>query len=33
MGMFVAEMSNDSYQLLGMSERGILPVFFVRHLS
>lgn len=30
MGMFVAEMSSDSYQLLGMSERGMLPQFFGR---
>uniref|UniRef100_A0A0E0CQ82 Polyamine transporter PUT1 n=1 Tax=Oryza meridionalis TaxID=40149 RepID=A0A0E0CQ82_9ORYZ len=28
MGMFVAEMSSDSYQLLGMAERGMLPSFF-----
>ncbi|XP_026656515.2 probable polyamine transporter At1g31830 [Phoenix dactylifera] len=28
MGMFIAEMSSDSYQLLGMSERGMLPEFF-----
>ncbi|XP_072987668.1 polyamine transporter PUT1-like [Typha latifolia] len=28
MGMFVAEMSGDSYQLLGMAERGMLPEFF-----
>ncbi|CAM0944871.1 unnamed protein product [Alopecurus aequalis] len=28
MGMFVAEMSSDSYQLLGMAERGMLPAFF-----
>ncbi|KAL9674883.1 hypothetical protein QQ045_003082 [Rhodiola kirilowii] len=28
MGMFVAEMSNDSFQLLGMAERGMLPEFF-----
>ncbi|THU72350.1 hypothetical protein C4D60_Mb04t11170 [Musa balbisiana] len=28
MGMFVAEMSSDSYQLLGMAERGMLPEFF-----
>ncbi|XP_026663243.2 polyamine transporter PUT1-like isoform X1 [Phoenix dactylifera] len=27
-GMFVAEMSSDSYQLLGMAERGMLPEFF-----
>ncbi|XP_043696736.1 probable polyamine transporter At1g31830 isoform X2 [Telopea speciosissima] len=28
MGMFVAEMSSDSFQLLGMAERGMLPGFF-----
>ncbi|XP_068647040.1 probable polyamine transporter At1g31830 [Aristolochia californica] len=28
MGMFLAEMSSDSYQLLGMAERGMLPEFF-----
>ncbi|XP_047077786.1 polyamine transporter PUT1 [Lolium rigidum] len=28
MGLFVAEMSSDSYQLLGMAERGMLPAFF-----
>ncbi|GLU02709.1 hypothetical protein SLE2022_199490 [Rubroshorea leprosula] len=28
MGMFVAEMSSDSFQLLGMAERGMLPDFF-----
>ncbi|KAF5194238.1 Polyamine transporter put1 [Thalictrum thalictroides] len=28
MGMFVAEMSSDSFQLLGMAERGMLPAFF-----
>lgn len=28
MGMFIAEMSSDSYQLLGMAERGMLPAFF-----
>ncbi|KAL0912697.1 hypothetical protein M5K25_018688 [Dendrobium thyrsiflorum] len=28
MGMFIAEMSSDSYQLLGMAERGMLPEFF-----
>ena len=28
MGMFLAEMSNDSFQLLGMAERGMLPKFF-----
>ncbi|KAM0934463.1 putative amino acid/polyamine transporter I [Dioscorea sansibarensis] len=28
MGMFVTEMSSDSYQLLGMAERGMLPSFF-----
>ncbi|KAK4487383.1 hypothetical protein RD792_005995 [Penstemon davidsonii] len=30
MGMFVAEMSSDSFQLLGMAERGLLPEFFAR---
>ncbi|KAF8033477.1 hypothetical protein BT93_D2170 [Corymbia citriodora subsp. variegata] len=30
MGMFVAEMSSDSFQLLGMSERGMLPEFFAK---
>lgn len=30
MGMFVAEMSSDSYQLLGMAERGMLPEFFTK---
>nr|GLL44360.1 probable polyamine transporter At1g31830 [Ipomoea trifida] len=29
-GMFVAEMSSDSFQLLGMAERGMLPEFFAR---
>ncbi|GJN21953.1 hypothetical protein PR202_gb09477 [Eleusine coracana subsp. coracana] len=28
MGMFVAEMSSDSYQLLGMAERGMIPAVF-----
>ncbi|KAL5724602.1 hypothetical protein ACHQM5_007842 [Ranunculus cassubicifolius] len=28
MGMFMAEMSSDSFQLLGMAERGMLPAFF-----
>lgn len=28
MGMFVAEMSGDSFQLLGIAERGMLPEFF-----
>ncbi|XP_042509484.1 probable polyamine transporter At1g31830 [Macadamia integrifolia] len=28
MGMFLAEMSSDSFQLLGMAERGMLPEFF-----
>ncbi|KAE8008812.1 hypothetical protein FH972_005287 [Carpinus fangiana] len=28
MGMFVAEMSSDSFQLLGMAERGMLPSVF-----
>ncbi|XP_069144899.1 probable polyamine transporter At1g31830 [Solanum lycopersicum] len=30
MGMFLAEMSGDSYQLLGMAERGMLPDFFAK---
>lgn len=30
MGMFVAEMSSDSYQLLGMAEKGMLPEFFAK---
>lgn len=30
MGMFVTEMSSDSYQLLGMAERGMLPEFFAK---
>ncbi|KAK4742758.1 hypothetical protein SAY87_000759 [Trapa incisa] len=30
MGMFVAEMSSDSFQLLGMAERGMLPGFFAK---
>ncbi|KAK3435224.1 hypothetical protein EUGRSUZ_D02589 [Eucalyptus grandis] len=30
MGMFVAEMSSDSFQLLGMAERGMLPEFFAK---
>ncbi|CAL5201907.1 unnamed protein product [Lathyrus oleraceus] len=30
MGMFVAEMSSDSFQLLGMAERGMLPAFFIK---
>ena len=30
MGMFVAEMSSDSFQLLGMAERGMLPEAFSR---
>ena len=28
MGMFIAEMSSDSFQLLGMAERGMLPQCF-----
>ncbi|KAF6138725.1 hypothetical protein GIB67_040857 [Kingdonia uniflora] len=28
MGMFVAEMSSDSFQLLGMAERGMIPEVF-----
>ncbi|CAH9148666.1 unnamed protein product [Cuscuta epithymum] len=30
LGMFVTEMSSDSFQLLGMAERGMLPAFFAR---
>ncbi|CAK9146889.1 unnamed protein product [Ilex paraguariensis] len=30
MGMFFAEMSSDSFQLLGMAERGMLPEFFAK---
>lgn len=30
MGMFITEMSTDSYQLLGMAERGMLPDFFAK---
>ncbi|KAL8156829.1 putative polyamine transporter At1g31830 isoform X1 [Apium graveolens] len=30
MGMFMAEMSGDSFQLLGMAERGMLPEFFAK---
>ncbi|GMN40743.1 hypothetical protein TIFTF001_009960 [Ficus carica] len=30
MGMFVAEMSSDSFLLLGMAERGMLPEFFAQ---
>ncbi|OEL37510.1 Polyamine transporter PUT1 [Dichanthelium oligosanthes] len=30
MGMFITEMSSDSYQLLGMAERGMLPAFFAQ---
>ncbi|KAI3728032.1 hypothetical protein L6452_16658 [Arctium lappa] len=30
MGMFVTEMSSDSFQLLGMAERGMLPEFFAK---
>lgn len=30
MGMFVAEMSSDSFQLLGMAERGMLPEIFAK---
>lgn len=33
MGMFVAEMSSDSFQLLGMAERGMLPEFFAKRSS
>ncbi|XP_078440163.1 polyamine transporter PUT1-like isoform X2 [Wolffia australiana] len=29
-GMFLAEMSSDSFQLLGMAERGMLPEVFAR---
>lgn len=32
MGMFLAEMSGDSFQLLGMAERGMLPDFFAKRL-
>ncbi|XP_010665391.1 probable polyamine transporter At1g31830 [Vitis vinifera] len=30
LGMFVAEMSSDSFQLLGMAERGMLPSVFAK---
>ncbi|KAK7250732.1 hypothetical protein RIF29_33356 [Crotalaria pallida] len=30
MGMFVAEMSSDAFQLQGMAERGMLPEFFAK---
>ncbi|PIM99464.1 Amino acid transporter [Handroanthus impetiginosus] len=30
MGLFVAEMSSDSFQLLGMAERGMLPQVFAK---
>ncbi|XP_056169882.1 probable polyamine transporter At1g31830 isoform X2 [Syzygium oleosum] len=30
MGMFLAEMSSDSFQLLGMAERGMLPELFAK---
>ncbi|XP_004513415.1 probable polyamine transporter At1g31830 [Cicer arietinum] len=30
MGLFVAEMSSDSFMLLGMAERGMLPKFFTK---
>lgn len=30
MGMFMAEMSSDSFQLLGMAERGMVPEFFAK---
>lgn len=30
MGMFIAEMSSDSFRLLGMAERGMLPEFFAK---
>ncbi|GAV77250.1 AA_permease_2 domain-containing protein [Cephalotus follicularis] len=30
MGMFVAEMTSDSFQLLGMAERGMLPECFAK---
>ncbi|XP_002510495.2 probable polyamine transporter At1g31830 [Ricinus communis] len=30
MGMFVAEMSSDSFQLLGMAEHGMLPELFAK---
>nr|GEV39224.1 amino acid permease-like protein [Tanacetum cinerariifolium] len=30
MGMFVTELSSDSFQLLGMAKRGMLPEFFAK---
>ncbi|EXC35155.1 Y+L amino acid transporter 2 [Morus notabilis] len=30
MGMFVATLSSDSFQLLGMAERGMLPAYFAQ---
>ncbi|KAD3641570.1 hypothetical protein E3N88_30794 [Mikania micrantha] len=30
MGLFVTEMSSDSFQLLGMAERGMIPEFFAK---
>ncbi|KAL9230754.1 hypothetical protein vseg_006066 [Gypsophila vaccaria] len=33
MGMFLAEMSSDSFQLLGMGDRGMLPEIFSRRSS
>ncbi|KAF3782607.1 putative polyamine transporter [Nymphaea thermarum] len=33
MGMFIAEMSSDSFQLLGMAERGMLPEVFSKRSS
>ncbi|KAK2991284.1 hypothetical protein RJ640_024549 [Escallonia rubra] len=30
MGMFMTEISSDSFQLLGMAERGMLPEFFAK---
>ncbi|KAL5791289.1 hypothetical protein ACOSQ2_006177 [Xanthoceras sorbifolium] len=33
MGMFVAEMSSDSFQLLGMAEHGMLPECFAKRSS
>ncbi|CAF1932607.1 unnamed protein product [Brassica napus] len=33
LGLFEAEMSSDAFQLLGMSEIGMLPAFFAQRLS
>jgi len=30
MGLFEAEMSSDSFQLLGMAEMGMIPAIFAR---